>query len=71
MSIGFKSLALLFVLVVSLGTREVHAGEGAASNYFPGAYGDFLVGVAPEPGPVAAVLNLFYSAEGRCQSKIS
>jgi len=39
------------------------AAEGAASNYFPGAYGTLLVAVAPEPGPVFADLNLFYSAE--------
>jgi hypothetical protein len=39
------------------------AAEGAASNYFPGAYGTLLVGVAPEPGPVFVDLNLYYSAE--------
>ena len=39
------------------------AAEGAASNYFPGAYGTLLVAVAPEPGPLVADLNLFYSAE--------
>jgi hypothetical protein len=38
------------------------AAEGAASNYFPGAYGSLLVAVAPEPGPILADLNLFYSA---------
>jgi hypothetical protein len=39
------------------------AAEGAASNYFPGSYGTLLVAVAPEPGPVFADQNLFYSAD--------
>jgi len=39
------------------------AAEGAASNYFPGAYGTLLVGVAPEPGPLFVDLNLVYSAD--------
>lgn len=49
-------------LLTGIATRAL-AAEGAASNYFPGAYGTLLVGVAPEPGPVFVDLNLFYSAE--------
>jgi hypothetical protein len=45
------------------GPNRVMVGEGASSNYFPGAYGSLLIGVAPEPGPVLASVNLFYSAE--------
>ena len=44
-------------------TNDVMAAEGASSNYFPGAYGNLLVAVAPEPGPVLANQNLFYTAE--------
>jgi len=40
-----------------------HAAEGAASNYFPGAYGSLLVAAPPEPGYIAGSLNLFYSAK--------
>jgi hypothetical protein len=39
------------------------AAEGASSNYFPGAYGSLLPGVAPEAGGVLADLSLFYSAK--------
>jgi hypothetical protein len=39
------------------------AAEGASSNYFPGAYGSLLPGVAPEPGGVLADLNLYYNAD--------
>jgi hypothetical protein len=56
--------------VIAAGTMFGHGvcddalgAEGAASNYFPGGYGSLLVAVAPEPGPVLASLNLFYSAE--------
>jgi hypothetical protein len=38
-----------------------YAAEGASSNYFPGAYGSLLPGVAPEPVPVLANVNLFYN----------
>ena len=50
-------------MAVILGANHVQAAEGAASNYFPGAYGDFFVAVAPDPGPVFVDLNLFYSAD--------
>ncbi|MBT3143649.1 MULTISPECIES: SphA family protein [Roseobacteraceae] len=41
----------------------VYAGEGAFSNYFPGAYGSLLPGMAPEPGYVFANVNLLYSGK--------
>ncbi len=41
----------------------IFAAEGASSNYFPGAYGILLPGVAPEPGAVVANISLFYSAD--------
>ncbi|MGI9483520.1 MAG: SphA family protein, partial [Hyphomicrobiales bacterium] len=43
--------------------NNARAAEGAASNYFPGAYGNLLVAVAPEPGPVAVSLNLFFKGK--------
>lgn len=39
------------------------AAEGAASNYFPGAYGHFAVAVAPEPGPVLLNYFMLYGAD--------
>lgn len=53
------AIAAAFSLGVSV--QNACAAEGASSNYFPGAYGSLLVGVAPEPGPVLANVNLFYS----------
>src|SRR5262249_26466897 len=35
---------------VILGATAGHAAEGGFSGYFPGAFGSFLVGVAPQPG---------------------
>lgn len=62
-----RMLPALFFVVGLVGLSSVAeraiAAEGGASNYFPGAYGTLLVGLAPEPGPVFASLNLFYSAE--------
>jgi len=58
-----KIAALGLSLALSLNSYEAQAAEGAASNYFPGGYGDFLVAVAPEPGPILVDLNLFYSAD--------
>jgi hypothetical protein len=60
-----KKIALLLVTTTSIGAsvKFACAGEGASSNYFPGAYGNLLVAVAPEPGPVAVSLNLFYKGK--------
>jgi hypothetical protein len=52
---------LIAILLTLLFVETAQAGEGASSNYFPGAYGSLLVGMAPEPGPVVASVNLFYS----------
>ncbi|MCP4382440.1 MAG: hypothetical protein GY798_13665 [Hyphomicrobiales bacterium] len=55
--------ALLALIALPAGVSKSFAGEGAFSNYFPGSYGDLLIAVAPDPGPLIADLNLFYSAE--------
>jgi hypothetical protein len=52
---------LIAILLTLLFVETAQAGEGASSNYIPGAYGSLLVGMAPEPGPVVASVNLFYS----------
>jgi len=39
------------------------AAEGGSSNYFPGAYGDFAVAVAPDPGWIYLNYSFFYSAD--------
>ncbi|MGI9353433.1 MAG: SphA family protein [Rhizobiaceae bacterium] len=44
-------------------SSESLAAEGAASNYFPGAYGSILPGVAPEPGPLVQSLNLYFNGK--------
>ena len=48
------------LLCATLLCMAAEAGEGAFSNYFPGAYGSLLPGVAPEAGPVFANVNLLY-----------
>src|SRR5262245_30024408 len=45
-----------------LGTTAGHAAEGGFSDYFPGAFGSFLVGVAPQPGLMLASQTLIYGA---------
>ncbi len=60
------SLFRLFVVLAILGVQvsgRAEAGEGAFSNYFPGAYGKLLPGIAPEPGSAFANVNLLYSAK--------
>jgi len=44
-------------------SEQTNAAEGAFSNYFPGAYGSLLPGVAPKPGWVGANLNLLYGGK--------
>ena len=58
-----KAIAGAIAMVATLGASDIQAAEGGSSNYFPGAYGDFFVAVAPDPGPVFVNLNLFYSAD--------
>jgi hypothetical protein len=58
-----KTIASAIAMAVTLGANDAWAAEGAASNYFPGGYGDFFVSVAPDPGPVFVDLSLFYSAD--------
>ncbi len=59
----FGNLFLVASLCLLLLPDPAKAGEGAFSNYFPGAYGNLLPGVAPEVGPVFANVNLFYSGK--------
>lgn len=60
-----------------LAYTAAEAGKGAFSNYFPGAYGSLLPGMAPEPGRVFANVNLLYSgkasrgvSEGKIQASM-
>ncbi len=54
--------AVLAVLLTQIPAPS-EAGEGAFSNYFPGAYGSLLPGMAPEPGNVFASVNLLYNGK--------
>ena len=60
---GLYRVAIAAILAASLGPRPATAAEGASSNYFPGAYGNLLVAVAPEPGFLAWNQNFFYTAD--------
>jgi hypothetical protein len=51
------------VLGLSLAAADAKAGEGGFSNYFPGAFGSFLVGMPPDPGFMAGSQTLIYSAD--------
>jgi len=55
-----KRLVCLAVLA-ALASPAAEASEGAASYYFAGAFGTFLVAVPPEPGFTAASQTLMYS----------
>lgn len=57
-----KGLAGL-AISVALASHSAHASEGAASDYFAGAYGTFLVAVPPEPGFSAASQTLMYAGQ--------
>lgn len=60
----------LSLLVFSLLVQSpAEAGEGAFSNYFPGAYGSLLPGMAPASGYVFANVNLLYN--GKASRSIS
>src|SRR5262249_21600277 len=45
-----------------LGATAGHAAEGGFSDYFPRAFGSFLVAVAPQPGLMLASQTLIYGA---------
>ncbi len=73
----FNRISQIFAITLVVSQTSAHAGEGAFSNYFPGAYGALLPGVAPEPGPVFANVNLLYRGtanravkEGQIQTSI-
>lgn len=53
----------VLILISLMNPSNAIAGEGAFSNYFPGAYGSLLPGVAPNPGAVFANVNLFYQGK--------
>lgn len=56
-------IVLSLSVVTALFSTPLEAGEGAFSNYFPGAYGSLLPGMAPETGNVFASVNLLYDAK--------
>jgi len=58
-----NKLRLPVLLFSLLAQSPAEAGEGAFSNYFPGAYGSLLPGLAPEPGFVFANVNLLYNGK--------
>ncbi len=63
MSTRIIQIAASLAFLLALNPAPGEAGEGAFSNYFPGAYGSLLPGVAPEPGYVFANVNLFYNGK--------
>jgi hypothetical protein len=50
-------------MAVCLAAPSAQASEGAASYYFAGAYGSFLVAVPPEPGFSVASQTLMYGGQ--------
>jgi hypothetical protein len=54
---------LLSIAVLLLGQQMANASESAASDYFPGAWGTFATGLAPDPGLQFASQTLFYNAK--------
>jgi hypothetical protein len=57
------ALGIALILVAASSPRPAFSAEGAASNYFPGSYGNLLVAVAPEPGFLLWSQNFFYTAD--------
>jgi hypothetical protein len=58
-----RAVALVLAATLLVAPFAGNRAEAAFSNYFPGAYGNLLPGVTPEPGWAAASLNLFYRAK--------
>jgi hypothetical protein len=52
-----------FAGATCLATPLAHASEGAASYYFAGGFGSFLVAVPPEPGFTVASQTLMYGGQ--------
>jgi hypothetical protein len=63
-----KLASLLATLVAWAAAQPAEASEGAASYYFPGAFGSFLVAVPPEPGFSVASQTLMFG--GNAQKSI-
>jgi len=59
---SFFIAGTLTVMLTIVEMRVSFAAEGAASNYFPGAYGDYAVATAPNPGWIYLNYNLFTDA---------
>jgi hypothetical protein len=57
-----KRLACLAILAAAA-SPPAQASEGAASDYFAGAFGTFMVAVPPAPGLSAASQTLMYSGQ--------
>src|SRR5690349_11896100 len=49
--------------LAAVASPSAEASEGAASYYFAGAFGSFLVAVPPEPGFTAASQTLMYGGQ--------
>jgi hypothetical protein len=56
-------LVCLAVLAAAIASPPAEASEGAASYYFAGAFGTFMVAVPPEPGFTAANQTLMYGGQ--------
>lgn len=63
-----KLAGWLAALAACASAQSAEASEGAASYYFPGAFGSFLVAVPPEPGFSVASQTLMFG--GNAQKSI-
>jgi hypothetical protein len=54
--------AVSLAFCLALAATAARAAEGGFSNYFPGAFGSFLVGMPPDPGFMAGSQTLIYGA---------
>lgn len=60
-----KLAGWLAALTACVAASSAQASEGAASYYSPGAFGSFLVAVAPEPGFSDASQTLIFSGNAQ------
>ena len=58
-----RLLPLFVSLFAGAVVPSARASEGAASDYFAGAFGSFLVAMPPEPGFGVASQTLLYSGQ--------
>lgn len=60
---AFNAVAGMFAAATMMATGSAWASEGAASDYFPGAFGSFLVAVPPDAGFAVASQTLLFSGK--------